>query len=148
MFAVGRQKSTAPTSTAVVSNRPDRGWLSAENRPWRILRGPPCFPVKMTIEAKNIIASHHNQFFQIPNWTYNYLRINGILILHATFRYFYYSTLFVSHKIAGLKLLPFSKWFHEKIVVLLLLLFWKFFQNKKKTNYVLQLISQKKGFFF
>ena len=27
VFAVGRQKSTAPTSTAVVSNRPDRGRL-------------------------------------------------------------------------------------------------------------------------
>ena len=38
VFAVGRQKSTAPTSTAVVSNRPDRGRLFGRIRPWFFLR--------------------------------------------------------------------------------------------------------------
>ena len=58
VFAVGRQKSTAPTSTAVVSNRPDRGRLFDRNRPW--------FPVKIA----TFFVQNECDWRQTPNWNW------------------------------------------------------------------------------
>ena len=63
VFAVGRQKSTAPTSTAVVSNRPDHGRLFDRKRPW----------ITNTSNSKKVLC-------KVPNiCTTNFQILNSIL---------------------------------------------------------------------
>ena len=61
VFAVGRQKSTAPTSTAVVSNRPDRGRLFGRFRPRFFREIVYFFSRKITKIAQNYhcLRSYH-----------------------------------------------------------------------------------------